>query len=265
MSSGYAPRPMLLSRPPLWRETRLVAERVALAVDPVWRGEGVPHGDGQPVLLVAGFMAGDPTLGTMAAWLKRLGYAPRRAGLRANVDCATRAADRLEERLRELHEHSGRRVSIVGQSRGGSLARLLAHRAPDAVAGIVTLGSPLMDELAVHPWVKLHVRALAALGSAGVPGLFSHSCSDGECCAASRELVAEDFPDDVGFVSVHSRSDGIVDWHACLHPAASNVHVDASHCGMAVHGGTYRVVARALAGFESRAPARAATRTARAA
>jgi triacylglycerol lipase len=201
------------------------------------------------VLLVPGFLAGDPSLATMAAWLKRLGYAPRRAGVRANVDCATRSADRLEQRVRDLHAQTGQRVSIVGQSRGGSFARLLAHRAPDAVAGIVTLGSPLMDELAVHPWVKLHVRAVAALGALRVPGLFSRACMEGDCCADVRELVGAPFPDGVGFVSVHSRSDGIVDWRACVHPAASNVRVNASHCGMAVHGETYRVVARALAGF----------------
>jgi len=246
--------PVLRSNPPLWRESRLPAERVALQLDPVWRGVGVPRGDGQAVLLVAGFMAGDPTLGTMAAWLKRLGYKPRRAGLRANVDCASRAADRLEERVRELHAETGRRVSIVGQSRGGSLARLLAHRAPDSVAGIVTLGSPLMDELAVHPWVKLQVRAVAVLGSLRVPGLFSKACRDGECCASSRELIAEPFPESVGFVSVHSQSDGIVDWRSCLHPAASNVRVNASHIGMSVHGETYRVVARSLAGFNAAAP-----------
>jgi triacylglycerol lipase len=259
---------VLRSNPPLWRESRFPAERLALAVDPVWRGEGVPHGDGQPVLLIAGFLAGDPTLGTMATWLKRLGYAPRRAGLRANVDCATRAADRLEERVRELHAQTGQQVSIVGQSRGGSLARLLAHRAPDAIAGIVTLGSPLMDELAVHPWVKLHVRAVATLGSLHVPGLFSRACRDGACCAPSRELIMGEFPGGVGFVSVHSRSDGIVDWHACVHPAASNVHVNASHCGMAAHGETYRVVARALAGFDpgqAGTQAAPAARTARAA
>jgi pimeloyl-ACP methyl ester carboxylesterase len=254
---------MLRSTPPLWRESRLPAERLALAVDPVWRGEGVPHGDGRAVLLLAGFLAGDPTLTTMASWLKRMGYTPRRAGLRANVDCATRAADRLEERIHQLHEETGRKVCIVGQSRGGSLARLLAYRAPDSIAGIVTLGSPLMDELAVHPWVKLHVRALATLGTLRVPGLFSHSCRDGACCASSRELIERDFPTGVGFVAVHSRSDGIVDWHSCLHPAASNIEVHASHCGMSAHGGTYRVVARALAGFRDGPPA--APRVARAA
>src|SRR4029078_11556286 len=105
--------------PRLWRESRLPAERLALAVDPVWRGEGVPEGAGSTVLLIAGFLAGDPSLGTMASWLKRMGYQPKRAGLRANVDCATRSADRLEERIRELHDETGPRVSLVGQRLGG--------------------------------------------------------------------------------------------------------------------------------------------------
>jgi hypothetical protein len=122
-----------------------------------------------------------------------------------------------------------------------------------------------MDELAVHPWVKLHVRAVATLGTLRVPGLFSHACASGACCEQSRRLATEDFPAEVGFVSVYSRSDGIVDWRACLHPAASNVRVNASHCGMAAHADTYRVVARSLAGFSDEVPARAAPRTARAA
>src|ERR1044072_1696115 len=68
--------------PPLWRESRFPAERLALQVDPVWRGEGVPHGDGATVLLIAGFLAGDPSLGAVAAWVQRGGYPPRRAAPR---------------------------------------------------------------------------------------------------------------------------------------------------------------------------------------
>jgi hypothetical protein len=50
----------------------------------------------------------------------------------------------------------------------------------------------------------------------------------------------------VGFVSVYSRSDGIVDWRACLDPAAQHVEVAASHIGMAVNPDVYRVLAEAL-------------------
>ena len=47
-------------------------------------------------------------------------------------------------------------------------------------------------------------------------------------------------------VSLYSRTDGIVDWRACLDPAAENVEVDASHVGMAVSRDVYRAVAAAL-------------------
>src|SRR5256885_14474687 len=104
--------------PPLWRESRVAAERIALQVDPVWRGQGVPHGDGATVLLIAGFLAGDPSLGTMAAWLKRLGYQPRRARLRANVDCATRSADPLQQPIPQPPPPTRRPARVVRPSPG---------------------------------------------------------------------------------------------------------------------------------------------------
>jgi hypothetical protein len=47
-------------------------------------------------------------------------------------------------------------------------------------------------------------------------------------------------------LSVFSRSDGIVDWHACLDEHARHVEVDSSHCGMSVHPAVYRVIERLL-------------------
>ena len=69
---------------------------------PVWRGVGVSHGDGRPVVLMPGFLAGDRTLGVIAAWLRRLGYRPRFAGFVTNTDCSDRALDRVERAVEEL-------------------------------------------------------------------------------------------------------------------------------------------------------------------
>jgi pimeloyl-ACP methyl ester carboxylesterase len=241
---------------PIWRESRVALEHAALRRDPVLHGRGVPPGDGSPVLLVPGFMAGDPSLATMAGWLKRLGYAPCRARMRVNVDCATRALDRLEAEVEQLAERHGRPAAVVGQSRGGSLARGLAMRRPDLVHTIVALGSPLTDQFAVHPLVRAQVTWVGLLGTIGVPGLFGRGCTHGECCAEAREQASQPFPRDVRFVSVYSRSDGIVDWRACLDPDAEHVEVDASHVGMAVNRHVFRAIAEALA--PPSVPARAA-------
>jgi pimeloyl-ACP methyl ester carboxylesterase len=236
--------------PPLWRETRVGLEAAQLLRSPVWRGAGVAPGEGRPVLLVPGFLAGDGSLATMTRWLRAHGYRTRRAGIRANVGCSQDGCLRLEERLEAFAERSGRRVTIVGQSRGGVLARAVAVRRPDLVAGIVTLGAPSVSMLRVHPLVLLQVGVLGALGTGRVPGLFSMRCLRGPCCAPFRADVAAPFPADVGYVALYSRTDGIVDWRACLDPGADElVEIDASHCGMAVNEGAYAQVARALAAF----------------
>jgi pimeloyl-ACP methyl ester carboxylesterase len=235
----------------MWRESRMAFEAAQLLRSPIWRGAGVRPGDGRPVLLVPGFMAGDGTLATMAKWLRANGYWTMRAGIGTNVGCSQHACEQLEQRLEALAAKTGSRVAIVGQSRGGVLARVVAGRRPDLVSGIVTLGAPTVSMLRVHPLVLMQVGLVGALGTGRVPGLFSMRCLRGACCEPFRTDLLEPFPPEVRYVCVYSRSDGIVDWRACLDPAADEqVEIRASHCGMAVSAGAYRQVAHALATFD---------------
>jgi triacylglycerol lipase len=232
---------------PIWREARVPTELALLRGDPIWRGDGIPRGDGGPVLLVCGFLAGDPSLRTMASWLKRIGYRPLRAGLRWNVDCAGATVDRLERLVEQFADDHGRRVALVGQSRGGTHSRALAVRRPDLIDRVVTLGSPLRDQLDVHPMVRAQVYAIGRLGTFGVPGLFSGSCSSGPCCERVNQELEGSLPDTVRLTSLYSRSDGIVHWRACLDPDADCIEVRSSHIGMACNVAVYREIAVALA------------------
>jgi triacylglycerol lipase len=201
-------------------------------------------------MLIPGFLAGDGSLATMTHWLRQNGYHTRRAGIRANVGCSEEACARLEARLEGFAEHTGGRVSIVGQSRGGVFARALAVRRPDLVEGIVTLGSPTVSQLRIHPLVLAQVGVVSALGTfAKLPGLFSWNCLRGACCEGFREAITGEFPSGIGYVAMYSRSDGVVDWHSCLDEAAQLVEVESSHCGMSVSAQVYREVGFALAAF----------------
>jgi triacylglycerol lipase len=237
--------------PPLWRESRAGLEAAALFRSSVWRGGGVPDGDGRPVLLIPGFLAGDGSMATMTRWLRENGYHTRRAGMRANVGCSEDNLARLEARLEGFAEASGERVAIIGQSRGGVFARVLAVRRPDLVSGIVTLGAPTVRQLSAHPFVLAQVVLVGALGTSRVPGMFRVSCLRGTCCKRFRAELAGAFPADVGYIALYSRTDGVVDWRACLDPAAEQIEVRASHLGMGLNAEVYAEVGHALARFAS--------------
>jgi triacylglycerol lipase len=242
------PLPIL---PPLWREGRFGLEVAALLRSRVYRGEDVEDAGGQPVLLIPGFLAGDDSLGLMTRWLRKTGHYTNKAGMRANVDCSQAAYERLVERLECLYESSGQRVAIVGQSRGGNFAKVLAVRHPDLVSGIVTLGSPQIDPFDIHPFVRAQVYAVGALGTIGVPGLFKHTCKWGNCCEDFWADLQKPLREDVGYLSVYSKSDGVVNWRSCLDPHARHLQIDASHIGMAVSPRAWRAVAGALTDFRA--------------
>jgi triacylglycerol lipase len=236
--------------PPLWRETGWTLEAAQLVSSSVWRGTGVAPGEGHPVLLIPGFLAGDTSLSTLTRWLRATGYRTRRAGIRANVSCSEAACARLEERLEEQAEAAGQRVAVIGQSRGGIFARALAVRRPDLVSGIVTLGSPTVNQLSVHPVVLAQIAMVGALGSGRLPGMFTWRCLRGTCCEAFNAALQADVPAEVGYTALYSRTDGVVDWRACLDRSAHElVEVQATHLGMGVNAQVYAEIGHALARF----------------
>jgi triacylglycerol lipase len=230
---------------PIWGELRYSGELARLLVDRELRAQR-SHPDAAPVLLIPGFLAGDASLTMLRHWLRRRGHRVSMSGILANVDCAERIVTRLQTHVRELTDECGRPIALIGQSRGGAIARALAVREPERVSALVMLGSPVGDSLAVAQPVLRTVRWLALLGDLGLPGLFSSSCRDGACCAEFRQDLSAPLADGIEAIAVHSRSDGIVDWRACVDPHAESIEVDSSHCGMSVHPAVYRAFERVL-------------------
>jgi len=236
---GYAGRRGAL---PVLLEHRAWIEAQALVRDPVWRGHDVPDGSGMPVLLVPGLMVGDPSLAVLTRWLRRRGYWTYRSGVALNVGCPADLVSRLAQRLQYIVERRRRRVAIVGHSRGGMLAKLVAIRHPELVAGIVTLGSPHLAPAAVHPIVTINLAVLTLLNRLGLRQVMGADCLRGDCATESWTQLGRPLRPGITFTSVYSRSDGIVDWRACLDPDAEHVEVRSSHIGMAVHPGAYRII-----------------------
>ncbi len=214
----------------LFRRTR--AERRSRALLPYAGSHRVPAHD--PVLLIPGFMAGDPTLKAMSSMLRQQGFRTYRAQIRVNVGCTREAAERLERRLESIATRRNRKVTIVGHSLGGMLARGLAGRRPDLIEGIVSMGSPVLAPGAIHKVLAWDAQMLSRLTRAGFGGMMSADCFGGECARLSWEESQVEIDPELAFTAIYSKRDGIVDWRACLDPAARHVEVRTSHCGMAV-------------------------------
>ena len=212
----------------------------------------------EPVLLVPGFMAGDYSLLGMASMLRGAGFRTYRSHITVNMGCTREAADRLERRIEAIATRRGRKVSIVGHSLGGMLARGLAARRPDLVHGIVSMGSPVLAPGAVHELLEKDAELLTRLTRAGFGGLMSEDCIAGACARASFDETHAPLDPEVGFTAIYSQRDGIVDWRACVDPAAVPVEVTASHVGMALDPLVFDQVLEALEGQKISRATRAA-------
>lgn len=225
------------------RRNRRSTAYVAAAPEPL---------DADPVLLVPGFMAGDYTLRLMGRHLRSQGYRAYSAQIRSNSGCLAETADRLERRIEAIALRRDRQVTLVGHSLGGLLSRGLAARRPDLVSGIVTMGSPLLAPSAVHPLLLRNVQLLLVLQQAGFPKVMGADCTAGECAEEMWREAQRPVRRGLTFVSVYSQRDGIMDWHACLDPAATHVQVPTSHIGMAIDPLVFDVVTDTLADIRAK-------------
>jgi pimeloyl-ACP methyl ester carboxylesterase len=196
-----------------------------------------PKGDGHPVLALPGFLASDLSMAPMRRYLKELGYDTYAWKMGRNFGGVSSLRGALRDRLTEIHEATGRKVSIVGWSLGGVYARDLALQLPDMVRAVITLGSPFANDVRATNATRLY-EALS-----------------GEAVDADPELraaIAGDLP--VPATSIYSRTDGIVNWRTCLlrpSDTAENIEVHlASHVGLGVNPGALWAVADRLAQAE---------------
>jgi triacylglycerol lipase len=228
-------------------ETRWLLEAARLLVDPIAYGRGVPRGNGRAVVLLPGFLASDNSLVLLRRWLQIVGYRPRTAGFLFSVDCPDRALARVERLCAALQATSGRRVAIIGHSRGGHLARAAAARRPDLVSHAISMGADLQGLFGISSPTKAAVgivrRGLQITHRSRDPDCFRARCN----CGFIRDYTA-DFPGDrVRLTSIYSRGDGVVHWERAIVAEADCVEVTGSHVGLMANRKAYRAIAAALA------------------
>jgi pimeloyl-ACP methyl ester carboxylesterase len=219
-------------------------EWAALKASPVYYGFGVPHGDGSPVVLVPGFLGSDLSLLELHLWLGRMGYRSHLSGIGVNAECPDALLARLQETVDRVYRESGQRVTLIGHSLGGLLARAAAGRDPLKVKQVITMGTPA-QRLAAHPTVlRLLGKVLRR----------SYRSTKGRCLRSFGRGLRACLPASVSVAAICGRDDPVVAWRDCLDPnAARNIEVSGTHTGLPVNPAVYRELARLLA-LPERAP-----------
>jgi|SRR5712692_366388 len=222
----------------------------ALLRDPVYYGSQVPPGQGQPVLLIPGFFAGDWTLAVMAGWLNRMGYRAYFSGINWNVDCPNKTAEILRWRLDYIIKENSSPIVVIGHSLGGMLARFLGINFPEKISHVFALGSPIDgNTLKIHPLVPFAFRTLQVLRKR-TDGA-SPACGSPSCSCRFGQTVSSALPEGVSFTSIFTKRDGVVDWRSCIDPQGENRQVSGRHIGLIVNREVYRILASTLAAHQS--------------
>lgn len=230
---------------PLWREALAGMDWLALRASSVYRGVGVPHGDGSVAVLIPGFLGSHQYLGDMFSWLRRIGYQPYMSGIGRNADCPDILTGRLTETVKSAYLESGRKVHLIGHSLGGTLARSVAARQPQLVASIISMAAPFRAVRA-HPMV---------LGAAMIVRRrilserdIQSDCYSGVCSCDFLESLRQPLPDSIVQAAIYTKADGIVDWRCCINDdPETDIEVSGTHVGLVFNAQVYRHVANVLA------------------
>jgi len=178
-----------------------------------------PRGDGHPVLVLPGLLAGDASTIVMRRFLRRLGYEVHGWGLGRNIGPTPQAVHGMGAKFEALVERHHQKVSVIGWSLGGIYARVLARLKAEDVRQVITLGSPYrLDE----PTRTRAYRAYMRFSDRHVA----------DVVVPTSAAAADPLP--LPTTSVYSKFDGIVPWDACMEPPgpqSESIEVFGSHFG----------------------------------
>jgi pimeloyl-ACP methyl ester carboxylesterase len=194
-----------------------------------------PKGDGRPVMVLPGIIDSDSGNFALIALLKRLGYRTSGWELGHNFGAKTigAGAERLVERIEALHAETGEKVTLVGISLGGIMARVMGARRPDLVREVITISSPYAG-----PATSTNVCWLFEM-------LTGEKITDASVQAFQQEAAGV-LP--MPSTAIWSRSDGVVNGLICHNENCRSIEVESSHCWVQLCPDVLSAVAKTLAG-----------------
>lgn len=233
---------------PFWNELGLYQEWLNLRCSPVYYGWGAPRGDGQPVVVVPGFLGTDLSLAELYWWLARIGYQPYYSGLGLNVNCPDASADLVLGAVRRAAAETGCRVRLIGHSLGALIARSVAFEHPELVDLLISLAAPFHEVAYVHPALIEGMAAVRRRGGSPLTWHVEGTCFSGHCACRFTANIMRPRRPPFRRRALYARNDGLVRPESCHETEPDlNVGVATSHYGIIYNATAYQRVAELLA------------------
>tara|TARA_R110001632_G_scaffold129087_3_gene243158 strand:+ start:2101 stop:3279 length:1179 start_codon:yes stop_codon:yes gene_type:complete len=191
--------------------------------------------DGNPVLLIPPYLGDDYSTSFVRKYLTSLGFTTYKWDLGFNM-VKSHYIPRLEEKLHDIYQKHGQKVSVVGWSGGGIFAKIMANRHPDQVEQILTIGSPI--------WGVMDMKT-------PVYGLLEFFRGKSLKERNERFLAELEPIPEVPVTCIYTKTDGLVPWKHCMEAETSrrdikNIEVFGSHSGMGANVSVLLVTANML-------------------
>ena len=239
-------------RPPRLRHSVMELGRVILEIGssamlgPVFRS--LPEGDGHTVMTIPGFMGADGSTSRLRKFLNDRGYNAVPWGLGRNaaevrsrnlddfLEHRAQTEDIIASRVEHEFLKTGRKVTLIGWSLGGLYAVALAHRCPQWVRQVITLGTPYGDPRGTALYSVMGSIYDNEVDEEALERWVAHTYRDGELR--------------VPVLALYSESDGIVGAGIARCEAdpryVTNMAVLASHVGFPFNPVVFAVIANHL-------------------
>lgn len=190
-------------------------------------------GNGQPILVIPGFLTTDFSTKPLRKFLSRNGYQTYAWGLGRNLG-RFEDLEKLLTKIDALYGKHQEKITIIGWSLGGVYGRILARERDDKIGHLITMGSPFSG---------IHKPNNAAW-------LFRLINGEGDKELEEKWLPDLSKPLPMLTSAIYTKKDGIVPWEVCIEliedENSRNFEVSGSHCGLGVNKSVLKIIENIL-------------------
>ena len=190
------------------------------------------RGNGQRIMLLPGIMTNALSMYPLKKYLSALGYSVEDWGLGINRGQVERYRDSLVKRFED--ESDEQKITLIGWSLGGSVAREIARVIPAKVGSIITYGTPAIGgpayTIGEAVWSKAETKRIHDL----------------------IQELDETNPIQVPISIMFTKKDSVVNWAACLDKKSINVkhyEVNSTHLSLGIDPSVWQIITNHLATY----------------